>query len=151
MDEFLNFAIAILMYVLAIIHLAIFENRSEQSLFSRTDFWRNIYRVKLHIYLLFPAIYFFRCLIVLKKKFFKLFWRYMRGNSSPFWIVMLHSKRYLMLLLYSPYYYTQSVIYFWQTNLPIWPLMNDYFRSLQRFSWEENWIFFLFFFCFTFF
>ena len=84
MDEFLNFAIAILMYVLAIIHLAIFENRSEQSLFSRTDFWRNIYRVKLHIYLLFPAIYFFRYLIVLKKKIFKLFWRYMRGNSSPF-------------------------------------------------------------------
>ena len=33
------------------------------------------------------------------------------GNSSPFWIVMLHSKRYLMLLLYSPYYYTQSYIF----------------------------------------
>ena len=144
MDEFLNFAIAILMYVLAIIHLAIFENRSEQSLFSRTDFWRNIYRVKLHIYLLFPAIYFFRYLIVLKKKkFFKLFWRYMRGNSSPFCRDATF-QRYLMLLLYSPY----SVIYFWQTFLPIWPLMNDYFRSLQRFSWEENWIFFLFF-CFA--
>ena len=37
------------------------------------------------------------------------------GNSSPFCVVMLNSKRYLMLLLYSPYYYTQSVIYFWQT------------------------------------
>jgi len=57
------------------------------------------------------------------------------GNSSPFCVVMLNSKRYLMLLLYSPYYYTQSVIYFWQTFCQfghLWMIISAVYRDFHE-------------------
>lgn len=130
--NFLHFAIAILMYVLAIIHLAI------------PNFWKTEARTiitipnrlltkylpcKLHIVPTFVISCYFFCYLILsvwKKNLQIVILEIHAGNSSPFWIMMLvHSKRYLMLLLYSPYYYTQSVIYFWQT----------YFANLATYEW----------------
>ena len=136
--NFLHFAIAILMYVLAIIHLAIpnFWKTEARAIITIPNRLLTKYLLwKLHILVPIFVIsgYFFLLSYLSVRK--KIVLEIHAGNSSPFCVVMLNSKRYLMLLLYSPYYYTQSVIYFWQTFCQfghLWMIISAVYRDFHE-------------------